>query len=229
MQSTDLKAKEKFHQISIAYTKLISHHQGEGESDDDVININDDIHEMRAFMRMFMDLVGIFNEERGGPGEDRGGAMSFGMVFGGGGDGHPGGDDNDWDTNSSTEDEEDSDEEDSDDEHKSSPKVAQAKVSGNPKPISTDSSHKANSTSSLRTAAIQPIVSNDNSWEPMVRNYFPMNLKDDVKKEKISQQLRDTDSDEEDEGETYFFVCSDILSYLLIMKCIFFKMTQWVI
>ena len=64
-------AKEKFQQISIAYTKLISAHSVGGHRQDAVdesreSNSNpkrsDDQTEMAAFMRMFMDLVGIFNE-----------------------------------------------------------------------------------------------------------------------------------------------------------------------
>jgi DnaJ-class molecular chaperone len=62
-------AKETFQQISIAYTKLISAHSVGGHRQDGVdefdgsnINSGDESHEMAAFMRMFMDLVGIFNE-----------------------------------------------------------------------------------------------------------------------------------------------------------------------
>lgn len=36
----------------------------DADSDDDgAQSYSDDIHEMRAFMRMFMDLVGIFNDD----------------------------------------------------------------------------------------------------------------------------------------------------------------------
>jgi DnaJ-class molecular chaperone len=74
---TKANAKEKFQQISIAYTKLISAHSVGGHRLDadgaDGIQENsnssssakrggDDQTEMAAFMRMFMDLVGMFNE-----------------------------------------------------------------------------------------------------------------------------------------------------------------------
>ena len=68
-QCTNPNAKEKFQQISIAYTKLISAQSVGGkrmEDDNDEDGKNkrgDESHEMAAFMRMFMDLVGIFNED----------------------------------------------------------------------------------------------------------------------------------------------------------------------
>ncbi len=34
-------------------------------TDDDSRAYDDNVHEMRAFMRIFMDLVGIFNDEQG--------------------------------------------------------------------------------------------------------------------------------------------------------------------
>lgn len=70
LQCTDPRAKEKFQQISIAYTKLISSRSNaeNGDSDEDDEDdghiYEDDVHEMRAFMRMFMDLVGIFNDDQ---------------------------------------------------------------------------------------------------------------------------------------------------------------------
>lgn len=67
-QCSDPRAKEKFQQISIAYTKLISSRAGENEEDCDSEEEDGhghaDVHEMRAFMRMFMDLVGIFNDDQ---------------------------------------------------------------------------------------------------------------------------------------------------------------------
>ena len=70
-QCTDPRAKEKFQQISIAYTKLISSRAGEDgegcDSDEDDHHGDTDVHEMRAFMRMFMDLVGIFNDDQMSP------------------------------------------------------------------------------------------------------------------------------------------------------------------
>ena len=68
LQCTDLKGKEKFQQLSTAYTKLISSRSGiegmdsEDEEDSDQM-YEEDVHEMRAFMRMFMDLVGVFNDD----------------------------------------------------------------------------------------------------------------------------------------------------------------------
>jgi curved DNA-binding protein CbpA len=67
---TNPNAKEQFQKISIAYTKLISAHsvggkRQEDEHDDDGKGKRgDESHEMAAFMRMFMDLVGIFNEDQ---------------------------------------------------------------------------------------------------------------------------------------------------------------------
>ena len=70
-QCSNPNAKEKFQQISIAYTKLISAQSVGGKrledenSDEDVgAKRGDESHEMAAFMRMFMDLVGIFNEDQ---------------------------------------------------------------------------------------------------------------------------------------------------------------------
>lgn len=69
-QCSKPNAKEKFQQISIAYTKLISSHSVGGarveinEFEHEATKSGDDSHEMAAFMRMFMDLVGIFNEEQ---------------------------------------------------------------------------------------------------------------------------------------------------------------------
>lgn len=70
LQCTDPRAKEKFQQISIAYTKLISSRSNvenvdsDDDEEDDGHIYEDDVHEMRAFMRMFMDLVGIFNDDQ---------------------------------------------------------------------------------------------------------------------------------------------------------------------
>ena len=88
-------AKEKFQQISIAYTKLCSAQVNGGKRYDDESSATDDSgdgkggkqrsgtgenesHEMAAFIRMFMDLVGIFNEDQTLT-ED---GVSFGMMFG---------------------------------------------------------------------------------------------------------------------------------------------------
>lgn len=65
-----MDAIPKFHSIAIAFTKLAAKQLSsdkedfdeDSNSDDDIEE--DDVHEMRAFMRMFMDLVGIFNEDR---------------------------------------------------------------------------------------------------------------------------------------------------------------------
>jgi hypothetical protein len=70
LQCTDPRAKEKFQQISIAYTKIISSRSNvesidsDDDEEDDGQIYEDDVHEMRAFMRMFMDLVGIFNDDQ---------------------------------------------------------------------------------------------------------------------------------------------------------------------
>lgn len=70
-QCTDPRAKEKFQQISIAYTKLISCRAGEDDedcdSDEEDRHGEADVHEMRAFMRMFMDLAGIFHDDHVSP------------------------------------------------------------------------------------------------------------------------------------------------------------------
>lgn len=39
----------------------------EDDENDDGQIYEDDVHEMRAFMRMFMDLVGIFNDDQVAP------------------------------------------------------------------------------------------------------------------------------------------------------------------
>lgn len=70
-QCKDPKAKERFQQVSVAYTRLVA-----GEEDDDAVGgeaggadkYYDDMDEMRVFMRMFMDLVGMFNDMGGGGG-----------------------------------------------------------------------------------------------------------------------------------------------------------------
>ena len=53
----------------MAYTKLISSHSNGHKVDSDVDvdapRSAEDSREMAAFMRMFMDLVGIFHEEQG--------------------------------------------------------------------------------------------------------------------------------------------------------------------
>lgn len=58
----------------MAYTKLISSRSNNGEdldSDDDGQTYDDDVNEMRAFVRMFMDLVGIFNDDHDFPDEGK--------------------------------------------------------------------------------------------------------------------------------------------------------------
>jgi cytochrome c len=64
-QCSKPNAKEKFQQLSIAYTKLISNNGRRRDVDfenEDGCVVGDDSPEMQAFMKMFMDLVGIFNE-----------------------------------------------------------------------------------------------------------------------------------------------------------------------
>lgn len=52
----------------MAYTKLIAvrtnFYQEEEDSDDETDPREEDVNEMRAFMNMFMDLVGIFHEDQ---------------------------------------------------------------------------------------------------------------------------------------------------------------------
>ena len=64
-------AKEKFQQLSVAYTKLVSAHTGgNSHKRKDVVfesigkNAGEDSNEMATFMRMFMDLVGVFNDDK---------------------------------------------------------------------------------------------------------------------------------------------------------------------
>lgn len=104
----DPRAKAKFQQICIAYTKLISSRSGESEvdnSDEEEKVYDENVHEMKAFMRMFMDLVGIFNDEQSSE-ESKTGSVSFGMMLG-----HPPNGTEDY---SSDEDEVDDDDYDSD-------------------------------------------------------------------------------------------------------------------
>ena len=85
LQCTDPRAKEKFQQISIAYTKLISSRSNvenvdsDDDEDDDAHIYEDDVHEMRAFMRMFMDLVGIFNDDQVAPDDGKMPGMKYEM------------------------------------------------------------------------------------------------------------------------------------------------------
>jgi hypothetical protein len=153
LQCTDPRAKEKFQQISIAYTKLISSRNNSNGDDDDSEDeghlYDDDVNEMKAFVRMFMDLVGMFNDEQNFPDEGKMpaggwscsqsvelnleiGGVSFGMMFGNSSEVHE-----EW----STDEDEDADEEyDSD-------------------------------------AGEQGTL-----WEPMARNHIYMNLKEEVSK-----------------------------------------------
>ncbi len=51
----------------MAYTKLLASRREEDDeidSDEENTYNEEDVHEMRAFMRMFMDLVGIFNDDQ---------------------------------------------------------------------------------------------------------------------------------------------------------------------
>ena len=52
----------------MAYTKLIAvrtnFYQEDEDSDDESDSREEDVNEMRAFMNMFMDLVGIFHEDQ---------------------------------------------------------------------------------------------------------------------------------------------------------------------
>lgn len=59
------EAKEKFQQVSVAYTRLVSGEDGDDDSGEDNERYYDNVDEMRAFMRMFMDLVGMFNDVGG--------------------------------------------------------------------------------------------------------------------------------------------------------------------
>ena len=84
----DKSAKENFQQISIAYTKMVSartkfSHVNEDTDEDDSVPPEDDVNELRAFMHMFMDLVGIFNEDSATATHQNGtDGASFGMMFG---------------------------------------------------------------------------------------------------------------------------------------------------
>jgi hypothetical protein len=71
VKNKDPKAKEKFQEISIAYTRMISarNEQDEDMDHDDIGEDNPqgpyyDDDEMRAFMRMFMDLVSMFSDRQ---------------------------------------------------------------------------------------------------------------------------------------------------------------------
>ena len=56
--------KSNFNQLAV------ESQEDESESDDDEVVPDDDVNEMRAFMHMFMDLVGIFSEDQNG-GEEK--------------------------------------------------------------------------------------------------------------------------------------------------------------
>eukprot|EP01041_Mallomonas_annulata_P001326 gene1326-2555_t len=153
----DPKAKEKFQQFSIAYTKMIANRTGDNIDEDDSEDENetgdDDVNEMRAFMRMFMDLVGIFNEEKQSTPErktiDPPAPTTITVR-----------DNEDW----STEEEDDDDDDDDYDDYESD---------GGDDP--------------------------DAVWEPMVKHYFHMNLKEEASKER---ENRITDGTEKESDDT---------------------------
>ncbi|CAM9178065.1 unnamed protein product, partial [Scytosiphon promiscuus] len=56
-------AKERFQEVSVAYTRLVSGESGRDHEGDGSERFYDDVEEMRAFMSMFMELVGMFGND----------------------------------------------------------------------------------------------------------------------------------------------------------------------
>ncbi|CAM9929828.1 unnamed protein product, partial [Discosporangium mesarthrocarpum] len=56
-------AKERFQEVSVAYTRLVSGESGRDHDGQGGERFYDDVDEMRAFMSMFMELVGMFGSD----------------------------------------------------------------------------------------------------------------------------------------------------------------------
>lgn len=89
-QCKDPSSKARFHRISMAYTRLLTaHHQGE-DDDDEEYELSasgnpqgayaHDPNDVKAFMRMVMELVGMFNEGQMQQVGD--GKYAFGVMLG---------------------------------------------------------------------------------------------------------------------------------------------------
>ena len=226
-QCKDQTAKQKYMQISEAYKKINSVMEGsDGES-----------REVAAFMRMFMDMVGISDSDSIPAGNylnhfygwhsstDWFSAMTFGMMFGA----RPTAAD-EW----STDDDEDADidgdyDDDEDDEDyliedgmgddylpgeaegiRSSLDNSQA-ANGHSS-TTYSSSYRISNMSSVSSQSTQPVnspqsaASNNSAqkksaevWEPQVKQYSNMNLKDQVRRERQAAPVEAAPSkDEED-------------------------------
>eukprot|EP00968_Pinguiococcus_pyrenoidosus_P016240 scaffold1541_cov256-Pinguiococcus_pyrenoidosus.AAC.28 len=128
------EAKERFQEVSVAYTRLVSRNIGVigDDGDADALKCYGDVDEMRAFMNMFMDLVGVFGDARNVdgpvpasfcPGElsedeihDMSSRMVFSMMFGGAADPDQWFGDDDPDDMDDEDDDDDDEDDDDDDE-----------------------------------------------------------------------------------------------------------------
>jgi hypothetical protein len=191
-KNKDEAVKRKYIQICEAYKKLNSVMEGtEGFA-------GDESHEIAAFMKMFMNMVGI-SEHDTIPS-----AMTFGMVFGAGQHTI-----DEWSTDEDSNDgyDDDEDEEEYYDEYSTSPNGAHpgAQPVGAPFPSSSpaSSSSSSSTSSSFGTTTATSSTAASSSfprthpgtaptadepskplWEPQVKTYSNMNLKDQVSKEK---------------------------------------------
>lgn len=88
LQCKDPSSKARFQRISMAYTRLLTaHHQGEDDDDEYELAASGnpqgayahDPNDVKAFMRMVMELVGMFNE---GQMQQVDGKYAFGVMLG---------------------------------------------------------------------------------------------------------------------------------------------------
>mmetsp|Transcript_6289 Transcript_6289/g.10441 ORF Transcript_6289/g.10441 Transcript_6289/m.10441 type:complete len:568 (-) Transcript_6289:66-1769(-) len=149
-KSKDTSSKNKYMQISEAYQKLNSIMEGTGNYH------GDDSHEIAAFMRMFMDMVGI-SESDSIPA-----AMTFGMMFGGSGQNT----NDEW----STDDDDDDDDEDDEDEYDDEDDEYI------PDEYFNEYAAAANQQQANKSTAV------DTSRDPHAKKYSNTNLKDKVSK-----------------------------------------------
>ncbi|CBN74776.1 Heat shock protein 40 like protein/ DnaJ domain containing protein [Ectocarpus siliculosus] len=180
-------AKERFQEVSVAYTRLVSGESGRDHDGDGSERFYDDVDEMRAFMSMFMELVGMFGSDipsmpNGcGPGCKGGhvqmppgmppdmadmpsASVAFSMMFG---------ERPQEETWSSEEEDGEGREEDYDhDEEEFDLDEAAAAAEA----------FKAGAAGAGGPAA----AGGECLWEPMVRHYFHMNLKEEVEQQRAA-------------------------------------------
>lgn len=157
----------------------------------------DDSHEIAAFMRMFMDMVGI-SESDSIPA-----AMTFGMMFGANQttvEEWSTDEDGEGDYDDDEDDDEIDDEEDEDeylpDEYFEEYAHPSSHLHAGATPAASCSIHAA-----IKGKLNHP-PSLPASWEPQVKQYSNMNLKDQLNQERMQMQHEMEDQSDNDEGET---------------------------